>query len=255
MRNEELTQLLAPVIADLGLECLGVEYSPSHGNSLVRVYIEAADRPVTVDDCEVVSRQVSASLDVHDPIQGRYTLEVSSPGLDRPLYTPEQFARFAGQTAKLEVNLPIDGRRRFQGPIRAVEGATILMEQDGVAVKIAHDNIHKAKLVPDFGEQAKKLNKGKKGKKQEVRVLTVAFQPNDKTLFHTHRFPVTVYVLEGAFTLEKEGQEPVAVKTGQAMLMPPHVRMTGYNKSGTELLKLIVFYVSDPDTPFLDAIH
>ena len=169
MRNEELTQLLAPVIADLGLQCVGVEYSPSHGNSLVRVYIEAADRPVTVDDCEVVSRQVSASLDVHDPIEGRYTLEVSSPGLDRPLYTPEQFARFIGQTAKLEVNLPIEGRRRFQGPIRAVEGATILMEQDGVAVRIAHDNIHKAKLVPDFGEEAKKLNKGKKGKKQEVR--------------------------------------------------------------------------------------
>src|SRR6185369_7000297 len=99
MRNEELTQLLAPVIADLGLECVGVEYSPSHGNSLVRVYIEAADRPVTVDDCEVVSRQVSASLDVHDPIEGRYTLEVSSPGLDRPLYTPEQFARFIGESA------------------------------------------------------------------------------------------------------------------------------------------------------------
>src|SRR4029079_17212126 len=79
MRNEELTQLLAPVIADLGLECVGVEYSPSHGNSLVRVYIEAPDRPVAVDDCEVVSRQVSASLDVHDPIEGRYTLEVSSP--------------------------------------------------------------------------------------------------------------------------------------------------------------------------------
>jgi len=168
MRNEELTQLLAPVIADLGLECVGVEYSPSHGNSLVRVYIEAADRPVTVDDCEVVSRQVSASLDVHDPIEGRYTLEVSSPGLDRPLYTPEQFARFIGETAKLEVNLPIEGRRRFQGPIRAVEGATILMEQDGVVVRIARDNVHKAKLVPDFGEE-KKLNKGKKGKKQEVR--------------------------------------------------------------------------------------
>lgn len=94
-----------------------------------------------------------------------------------------------------------------------------------------------------------------KGEKQEVRVLNVTFQPHDKTFFHTHRFPVTVYVLEGAFTLEKEGQEPVTVKTGQAMLMPPHVRMTGYNKSGTELLRLIVFYVSDPDTPFLDAIH
>ena len=165
MRNEELTNLLVPVIADLGLECLGVEYSPSRGNSLVRVYIESADREVTVDDCEAVSRQVSASLDVHDPIEGRYTLEVSSPGFDRPLYTPEQFARFIGQSAKLEVNLPINGRRRFQGPIRAVEGATILLEQDGVGVKIAHDNVSKAKLVPDFGDESNKVNKGKKPKK------------------------------------------------------------------------------------------
>ena len=94
-----------------------------------------------------------------------------------------------------------------------------------------------------------------KGDKQQVRVLTATFQPGDQTLFHTHRFPVTVYVLEGAFTLEKEGQQPVTVKTGEAMLMPPNIKMTGYNKSSTERLRLVVFYVSDPDTPFLDAIH
>src|SRR5258708_33815970 len=110
MRNQELTELLAPVVAGLGLECLGVEYSPSHGNSLVRVYIDAPERAVTVEDCEAVSRQVSATLDVHDPVQGRYTLEVSSPGLDRPLFTPQQFGRFIGQTAKVEVNLAIVGR-------------------------------------------------------------------------------------------------------------------------------------------------
>ena len=93
------------------------------------------------------------------------------------------------------------------------------------------------------------------GERQEVRVLTASFQPRDRTLFHTHRFPVTVYVLEGAFTLEKEGREPVTVKAGQAMMMPPQVRMTGYNRSGTDALRLVVFYVSDPDTPFLDPIH
>ena len=164
MRSTELTDLLAPVVADMGLECLGVEYSPSHGNSLVRVYIDAPGRAVTVDDCEAVSRQVSATLDVSDPIQGRYTLEVSSPGLDRPLFTPEQFARFIGQSAKVEVNLPIDGRRRFQGLIRGVEGATIVLDQDGTEVRIAQDNIHKAKLVPDFGGPAAKPGKGKKPK-------------------------------------------------------------------------------------------
>ena len=166
MRNEELTELLTPVVADLGLECLGVEYSPSHGNGLVRVYIDAAERAVTVDDCEAVSRQVSATLDVNDPIQGRYTLEVSSPGIDRPLYTPAQFARFIGSEAKIELNLPLNGRRRFQGPIRAVKDATIVMEQDGTEVEIASGNIHKAKLVPHF-EEAKKP--GKPGKVEKAK--------------------------------------------------------------------------------------
>jgi ribosome maturation factor RimP len=161
LRNEELTNLVSPAIADMGLECLGVEYMPSHGNSLVRVYIDAADRAVTVDDCELVSRQVSALFDVNDPITGRYTLEVSSPGLDRPLYTPEQFARFLGQGAKVEVSLPLNGRRRFQGPILAVAGETITLEQDGVAVEIAHSNVHKAKLVPDLDEPQGKPGKGK----------------------------------------------------------------------------------------------
>ena len=164
MRNEELTNLVSPAIADMGLECLGVEYSPSHGNSLVRVYIDAADRPVTVDDCELVSRQVSALFDVNDPIVGRYTLEVSSPGLDRPLYTPAQFARFVGESAKIELNIPLNGRRRFQGPILGVEGETITVEQDGAAVNIPHGNIHKAKLVPQF-EEPKKPGKGGKVEK------------------------------------------------------------------------------------------
>jgi quercetin dioxygenase-like cupin family protein len=94
-----------------------------------------------------------------------------------------------------------------------------------------------------------------KGDRQEVRVLTANFHRGDKTMFHTHRFPVTVYVLEGAFTLEMEGREPVTVKAGQAMVMPPHVKMTGYNRSSTESLRVVIFSVSDPDTPFLDPIH
>ena len=167
MFNAELTNLLMPVVTDLGLECLGVEYSPSHGNSLVRVYIDAPQRAVTVDDCEAVSRQVSAMLDVNDPITGRYTLEVSSPGLDRPLYTPQQFARFIGQSAKIEVNLAIAGRRRFQGPILAVEGEEVVLEQDGVPVRITHANIHKAKLVPQYDEPAAKPGKHKQAKKSK----------------------------------------------------------------------------------------
>ena len=94
-----------------------------------------------------------------------------------------------------------------------------------------------------------------KGDRQEVRVLRASFQPGEKTMFHTHRFPVTVYVLEGTFTLEMEGHKPVTVKTGQAMVMPPHVKMTGYNRSSAESLRVVIFSVSDPDTPFLDPIH
>ena len=93
-----------------------------------------------------------------------------------------------------------------------------------------------------------------KGDNQAVRVLTASFKPGDRTVFHTHQFPVTVYILEGAFTLELEGRAPVIVKAGQAFVEPPNVKMTGYNRSTTEALRLVIFYVSDPDTPFLDPL-
>ncbi len=106
--------------------------------------------PVTIDDCERASREISALLDVNDPVAGRYTLEVSSPGLDRPLFTPEHFARFIGQAVKINVNLPLDGRRRFHGSIKEVEGDRIVIEQDGEQVAIVHANIAKARLAPDY---------------------------------------------------------------------------------------------------------
>lgn len=89
---------------------------------------------------------------------------------------------------------------------------------------------------------------------QAVRVLTARFKPGDKTVFHTHRSAVP-YILEGAFTLELEGRAPVVVKAGQAFVEPPKVKMTGYNRSTTEPLRLVIFYVSDPDTPFLDLLN
>jgi quercetin dioxygenase-like cupin family protein len=94
-----------------------------------------------------------------------------------------------------------------------------------------------------------------RGERQEVRVLTASFKPGDRTVFHTHRSPVTVYILEGAFTLELEGRAPVVVKAGQAFVEPPNVKMTGYNRSTTEALRLVIFYVSEPDTPFLDPMN
>jgi quercetin dioxygenase-like cupin family protein len=93
------------------------------------------------------------------------------------------------------------------------------------------------------------------GKTQEVQILTATLKPGDKTPFHTHRFPVTVYILEGAFTLEMEGRAPVTLKAGQAMVEPPNVKMTGYNRSKTEPLRVLIVYVSDPGTPFLDLVQ
>lgn len=94
-----------------------------------------------------------------------------------------------------------------------------------------------------------------KGDTQEVRVLTAVFGPGDRTIFHTHRSPVTVYVLEGQFTLELEGRAPMTISAGQAYVEPPNVKMTGFNRSSTDPLKVVIFYVSDVGTPFLDPIR
>jgi quercetin dioxygenase-like cupin family protein len=93
-----------------------------------------------------------------------------------------------------------------------------------------------------------------RGERQEVRVLTATLNPGDKTPFHTHRSPVTIYVLAGTFTLEMEGRDPVTVRTGESFVEPPNVRMTGYNRSSTEPMRVVIFYASEPGTPFLDPI-
>jgi len=90
---------------------------------------------------------------------------------------------------------------------------------------------------------------------QEIRVLTATFKPGDQTAFHTHRFPVTVYVLEGAFTVEREGRLPKTVSAGSAFVERPNVRMTGYNRSATDPVRLVMFYVSEPGTPFMDPVQ
>lgn len=148
--NTELHELLTPLLTDLGLSLWGIEYNPGAGNSLLRVYIDVDDRPVAVEDCETVSRELSALLDVNDPIPGHYTLEVSSPGVDRLLFTAEHFQRHIGDTVKVALNMAIDGRKRFQGAIVAVADQRITINQDGVEVAMAHSNIQSARIVPDY---------------------------------------------------------------------------------------------------------
>ena len=164
-KQHEIETLLSPAVNALGLELLGVEYSAGNANALLRLYIDHAGRPVTIEDCEAVSREVSGLLDVHDPIDAHYTLEVSSPGIERPLFKPEHFAKFAGTPAKVTVDLPIDNRRRFQGPILRVEGDEIVLDQDGQEVRIPHANITKARLAPVF-EAPTKPGKKPAGKKK-----------------------------------------------------------------------------------------
>ena len=156
-KHSEIAELLGPTVESLGLELLGIEYLPAPGGATLRLYIDVpageggeAGRTVTIDDCEAVSREVSAQLDVADPISGNYTLEVSSPGLDRPLFTPAQFARFIGEQAKVALKLPQDGRRRLQGTILRVGDGKVVFELDGAEFIAAADNIDKARLVPDW---------------------------------------------------------------------------------------------------------
>ena len=159
-KADEIAALLSPTVESLGLELLGIEYLPAPGGATVRLYIDvpqseggnadAGQRSVGIEDCEAVSREVSAQLDVADPISGNYTLEVSSPGLERPLFGAAQFARFVGETAKATLKLSQDGRRRLQGAILRVEGATVVFEVDGAELAVDAANIDKAKLVPDW---------------------------------------------------------------------------------------------------------
>jgi ribosome maturation factor RimP len=156
METEAIAARVAPALAELGLECLGVEWNAGHGGGVLRVYIDSlqhdgdAARAVDVDDCEAASREISALLDVDDPIPGHYVLEVSSPGIERPLFNAEQFARFAGQEARVTLKLPRDGRRRMRGRIAAVEGRRIGMDVDGTRIDIDEDEIEGAHLVPDW---------------------------------------------------------------------------------------------------------
>ncbi len=160
-KASQISALLAPTVTSLGLELLGVEYLPSPGGAVLRLYIDLpapaagegdgeASRAVGIEDCEAVSREVSAQLDVEDPISGNYTLEVSSPGVDRPLFNAGQFQRFLGESAKVVLKLPQDGRRRLQGRILKVGDGAIVFDLDGSEFAVDVDNIEKARLVPDW---------------------------------------------------------------------------------------------------------
>jgi ribosome maturation factor RimP len=144
-----LIALIEPLLGQLGYELADLELAAGRSHAQLRVFI---DRPegVGIEDCERVSHEVSALLDVRDPIPTAYTLEVSTPGLDRVLRRPEHFARFAGQRVHVELLAPRDGRKRYTGQLVAAREAGIELEVDGLQVVVSYVDIGRARLVPDW---------------------------------------------------------------------------------------------------------
>lgn len=149
-KEETLKAMIAPVVEALGCEFWGLEYLSSGRSAMLRIYIDRAEDGVTVEDCEKVSRQVSSLMDVEDPISGEYTLEVSSPGLERPLYNLEQFQRYVGEEVALKLRFPYEGRRKFKGRLNGVEGEDILLVVDDHEYLFPVDSVEKANVVPRF---------------------------------------------------------------------------------------------------------
>ncbi len=143
-----LKNLLEPSVESLGYELLHIEFSGTDGNTL-RIYIDAVGG-IEVDDCASVSRQVSLILDVEDPVKNAYTLEVSSPGLDRPLVKPEHFSQFTGQLARIIMHTHVLGRRRFTGTLVEADDQQVVLEVDGESYDLPYDMMESARLEPVF---------------------------------------------------------------------------------------------------------
>ncbi|MDM3871294.1 ribosome maturation factor RimP [Porticoccus sp. W117] len=148
-KSEQLRQLFEPVVDALGCQLWGLELLPQGKHMLLRIYIDKADG-VGVEDCERVSRQVSSLLDVEDPISGEYTLEVSSPGADRPLYTLAQCEQFIGESVSIKLRFPYEGRRNFKGLLKGVEDGDVVVEVDNHEYLFPFDGVEKANIIPRF---------------------------------------------------------------------------------------------------------
>ncbi len=144
---DRLTRLVEPVVVGMGYELVGVEFDALQHT--LRVYIDC-ERGVHLDDCSRVSHQLSGLLDVEDPIPGNYHLEISSPGMDRPLFTPGHFERFKGSLARVQLVSPIDGRRRFKARLLGVEGDKIKLLDGEIQIEIPFESIDRARIVPEF---------------------------------------------------------------------------------------------------------
>lgn len=149
MSKKELQKLLEPVIERMGFELTDLELKLGGRSGLLRLFIDK-ESGVDIDDCEAVSRQVSTILDVEDPLPGNYSLEVSSPGLDRALTKPAHFQRFMGEAVRVKLRFPLEGRRNYTGALKAADEENIEVEVDGQSHKLAIATIESARLVPSL---------------------------------------------------------------------------------------------------------
>jgi len=148
-KEQELEMLLTPTVSAMGLRVWGIEYLGQGKRSTLRLYIDS-DAGVTIEDCERVSKQVSELLDVEDVLPTSYTLEVSSPGLDRLLFKPEQFAESIGETVDVRLNYPFEGRRRVVGALTGLENDEVLVQAEDSQYLIPLSNVQRARIVPRF---------------------------------------------------------------------------------------------------------
>jgi ribosome maturation factor RimP len=144
--EQKLTELLRPAVEETGKSLLGVEYISAGNNSILRLFIDH-ENGIDVDDCAEVSRQVGALLDVEDPISSEYNLEVSSPGVDRPLFEIAHFQAVVGEIVNIKLSIPLNGRRKFKGPLVAIENNNLIIEVDSIDYEMPIVNVDKANLV------------------------------------------------------------------------------------------------------------
>ena len=149
-KEAQLTQLLQPTVEAMGYVLWGIELISPGKRSTLRLYIEAveADAGISVDDCAAVSHQVSGVLDVEDPISSGYTLEVSSPGVDRLLFSPEHYSPYVGEMIDVRLRLPVEGRRRFKGILLAANNETVVMVVDDQEFELPLRSVDRARVFP-----------------------------------------------------------------------------------------------------------
>lgn len=146
-KEQQIEQLLQPTVEAMGFELWGIEYVSQGRHSVLRIFIDA-EQGITVDDCAAVSHQAGSVLDVEEPINGEYTLEVSSPGMDRLLFKLEQYPQYANEVIELRLRSPFEGRRKFKGILKGIEGEDIVVQVDDHEYLLPHSAVDKARIEP-----------------------------------------------------------------------------------------------------------